>query len=981
MCAACQQAKNISPGWYALHVGRESAPPHPKAATILRSLKVTTELPHSAVVGAVRIDGSYPPEECNQEFFGRWAFGPRVSLIGARITLPKSVVMPGKQGVWKLPSTDLEKIRRRLARTPVQITPIAPFAPLLKRGEGLAARRARTHAHRPAYAESDSSDEGVRQQLVSKSATQSKSGGNKPDSSDGEVEGKQQAPKPARQSKSGANKSDSADESEPVQRVAKPTKSRGKKKSIVHEMDDMDELDCSASEEGPPRTRAKDSKEHEEKMKLAEKKKYEARLRAEQDELAKDKAEGSGSEGSEGYDAPSVRRSESASSAQVGHFVRFQKSRKHLQGTITKLSETHATVALTTGEKLKVLAFGKGAVPLHVVESPPPLWYQGRGHEDGLIFKEAVSIESPASWVVDKGVMMTVATSTDGLLPPATKENPTPKWAQMLSANYYTTPGHMGSGLPICGSLVTTEKKMQASDEMAPSKRFLCLSQAHLYDTRTGKASKDTIRLIGAMPKAIKGYRDRPDRVSWVDPTTDLEWDQQSPFPLVVVNVDRKDIEAARGDCAGIRHRDAAVDELRKIFGPDAWNQMLKGVAVHPLFNGFLHVAGALGFGNIFELMYAMAHEPSSIFRKMAPSNASMYFNAICNSACTSISVPISRRYPVANGIDKKTQMAALHEYHGKAGNLLELLLDNKKLGMHLPKCITDDTEKFRLVATSATGKCLPVLPSINARRVQDRRVQDRRPPASSKAPATSGTSIAYDKDDDDDDSGSAKEDASAKSRARKSALGIKGSPFKNTNKHDSSDGGSRRMRPRSLAEEGNHEALSKALNELPGMLDGLQKASERFAVGEGSRVAELVVMVATKEKELEMLRTKLEDAEKARQGMMAKHEAALEKVNVGYRECATREAKLFGQVEVLKAEKDNAEQRALQSNKLYVDLVAEHRRHKKKSNEEQTTMDVRGIAAMLRDTLERRRLEPSPTSSESDSRMPMKKPSRSGGR
>ena len=90
-----------------------------------------SELPHSAIVGALRFDGK---RNAINDVDDKWASGTRISVITERVRLAKPISTPGKQGLWPIVSqgTELrEKVQRRLSRAtvhqnePVQMKPVA----------------------------------------------------------------------------------------------------------------------------------------------------------------------------------------------------------------------------------------------------------------------------------------------------------------------------------------------------------------------------------------------------------------------------------------------------------------------------------------------------------------------------------------------------------------------------------------------------------------------------------------------------------------------------------------------------------------------------------------------------------------------------------------------------------------------------------------------------------------------------------------
>ena len=112
----------MPPGWYALHVGAATSS-HESQHALLASvagMPSESELPHSAIVGGIRVSHSLSVEECASD---PWAFGPVCNVIDATFRLERPVPAKGALSMWQLGAetrrqveAQLEQVRARAPR-------------------------------------------------------------------------------------------------------------------------------------------------------------------------------------------------------------------------------------------------------------------------------------------------------------------------------------------------------------------------------------------------------------------------------------------------------------------------------------------------------------------------------------------------------------------------------------------------------------------------------------------------------------------------------------------------------------------------------------------------------------------------------------------------------------------------------------------------------------------------------------------------
>jgi hypothetical protein len=178
-------------------------------------------------------------------------------------------------------------------------------------------------------------------------------------------------------------------------------------------------------------------------------------------------------------------------------------------------------------------------------------------------------------------------------------------------------------------------------------------------------------------------------------------------MPIFVTNYPRTLGESALAEIQFIDGDATLQDNI----GLEAWGNLHKGLASHPLFSHLtLHGAVAASkCGNIAKLMRKIANGEDN----KAGMESLQY--ACIHQAMASISAPISNRYPRANGIDGKARKAAGLEYMKDASLLQELLVSNdsdiaKALGGSLGKAAKRSNIKG--LCEKAIAGCVPALPA-----------------------------------------------------------------------------------------------------------------------------------------------------------------------------------------------------------------------------------------------------------------------------
>jgi hypothetical protein len=111
---------SMKPGWYALHTGANtsSLPSHESLLASVEGMPGEEELPHSAIVGAVRISHTLTLEQCGSK--EPWAFGPRVNVFDMVCKLAHPVPHKGKLSMWAIEPDKLDAVREQLRHAEVR---------------------------------------------------------------------------------------------------------------------------------------------------------------------------------------------------------------------------------------------------------------------------------------------------------------------------------------------------------------------------------------------------------------------------------------------------------------------------------------------------------------------------------------------------------------------------------------------------------------------------------------------------------------------------------------------------------------------------------------------------------------------------------------------------------------------------------------------------------------------------------------------
>ena len=103
------------PGWYAVHTGakHDSVESQEALLAAVPGMPPEAELPHSAIVGAVKFTHALELEQCaNAE---QWAFGPKVNVISEYCRLEHPVQHSGALSTWRISDDALPLVQCGLA--------------------------------------------------------------------------------------------------------------------------------------------------------------------------------------------------------------------------------------------------------------------------------------------------------------------------------------------------------------------------------------------------------------------------------------------------------------------------------------------------------------------------------------------------------------------------------------------------------------------------------------------------------------------------------------------------------------------------------------------------------------------------------------------------------------------------------------------------------------------------------------------------
>ena len=108
----------LQPGWYALHTGAKTSAHESQHALLaaVPGMLAEADLPHGAIVGAIRISHALTLEQCEGE---PWAFGPVCNVVDAIARLETPVAHKGALSVWRIGTETLAEVQAQLARATV----------------------------------------------------------------------------------------------------------------------------------------------------------------------------------------------------------------------------------------------------------------------------------------------------------------------------------------------------------------------------------------------------------------------------------------------------------------------------------------------------------------------------------------------------------------------------------------------------------------------------------------------------------------------------------------------------------------------------------------------------------------------------------------------------------------------------------------------------------------------------------------------
>ena len=117
----------MAPGWYALQTGAHMGSVASQQPLLDRLARVPAEaeLPHLAIVGAIRISHDLAFEECQAN---QWAFGPICNVISEVIELPRPVMHRGALSVWSIRPDALKEVRTQIATAQARRRPLHPLS-------------------------------------------------------------------------------------------------------------------------------------------------------------------------------------------------------------------------------------------------------------------------------------------------------------------------------------------------------------------------------------------------------------------------------------------------------------------------------------------------------------------------------------------------------------------------------------------------------------------------------------------------------------------------------------------------------------------------------------------------------------------------------------------------------------------------------------------------------------------------------------
>ncbi|KAL1522417.1 hypothetical protein AB1Y20_017407 [Prymnesium parvum] len=119
----------IAPGWYALHTGarRGCVASQQPLLDSLSGIPPEVELPHLALVGAIKVSHALGFDECA---FNQWAFGPVCNVISEVAILPEPVPHRGALSIWAVASEELSQVVEQLKSVTVRKNDISALPPV-----------------------------------------------------------------------------------------------------------------------------------------------------------------------------------------------------------------------------------------------------------------------------------------------------------------------------------------------------------------------------------------------------------------------------------------------------------------------------------------------------------------------------------------------------------------------------------------------------------------------------------------------------------------------------------------------------------------------------------------------------------------------------------------------------------------------------------------------------------------------------------
>ena len=478
-------------------------------------------------------------------------------------------------------------------------------------------------------------------------------------------------------------------------------------------------------------------------MKLAERRRYQAKLEEEAKELqrlSQEEAELDGDHGAElDTEQPDDRHGRSTRVTRIiklGDVITMTfGSRKRRRGTVTEsLADGFYKCEMDDEEVMKIKLAGAGAKAFEFEETTPPELVRFKNHEVGKLFNDQRSIRAGMAGLDETSTAYAITDSLDMFFDGANKGSK--EWIDSCgigSKVFVPTLNSTDSPKPMDLMAVVRFEKDSSTANLSHMEIYT--SGVLTYDVLTKatlQGSEKTIGIqvavFGAGASADAAVANKEGRK--YKPSTDEKTSLHVPLEIRSLSADINSFSETRYiSCP-------TPADLQSLIGVSAYMDAVKYMSAHPLYRPLVESGwpAAMGCSDILTALRALADGDTN------PGASEILAKFFCDHAARSVSAPINKKYEplLDEGILKKEEKRALEVYNEKVTKMFSILSPGtSEVSKLLPR--VQSRAFYKHAMESAKGSQTPVLPRIKPAKPRNVPASASNVPASNKVPATDG--------------------------------------------------------------------------------------------------------------------------------------------------------------------------------------------------------------------------------------------------